>query len=161
MWHDCTQRSTQTTAVDMDAQALGDEGAEGSDDDEFDMPGFIETFDHMLPCLEAMSAHAEAVKDARVHWLQPSEDEVERLRALSRTRPLTGAEVALLIYEDGSSAILGCQAPPSVCWRGLRKAVRARGIVVFWLRVAAERSYAADGPGRRRDAEEFLADFGS
>eukprot|EP00966_Prymnesium_polylepis_P237127 5484445-Prymnesium_polylepis.1 len=145
----------------MDMQALGGDGAEGSDDDEFDMPGLLESFERMLPSIEAMSAHAEAVKDARVHWLQPSDDEAERLRALSRTRPLTGAETTLLMYEDGSSAIFGFQAPPSVCWRALRKAIRARGIVVFWLRVAAERSYAADGPGRLRDAEEFLADFGS
>jgi hypothetical protein len=141
-------------------QSLSDEGAQSSDD-EFDMAGFLESFERVLPSLEAISAHAEAVKDARVHWLQPSEDEAKRLRALSRTRPLTGAETTLLMYEDGSSAILGCQAPPSVCLRGLRKAVRARSIVVFWLRLTTERSYAPDGPGRRRDAQEYLADFGS
>jgi hypothetical protein len=140
----------------MQEDALG--GAD--DDDEFDMPGFLETFERMLPLLEAESARAEAVKESRVHWLRPSGAEAERLRALSLTRPLTGSETSLLMYEDGSAALMGLHAPPSVCWRALRKAVRARGIAVFWLRVTAERSYAPDGPGRRRDAEDFRTCFG-
>ena len=109
--------------------------------------------------MENMSGRAEKIRNARVHWLAREEREAERLLALYFTRPLTGAETRLLLYEDGTSGILGYSAPPSVCWRALRRAVRARAVVVFWLRVAVERLYAPGGPGRIRDTEAFQTDL--
>jgi len=120
---------------------------------------FVQYMSRVCNNINEMCINAENTRKSRVHWLKPDGQEAERLLALRRTRPLTGYETSLLLYHDGTSEIIGMSAPPSVCWRGLRKAVRARGIVVFWLRLTAERCYAEGGPGRLRDARDFEAEF--
>jgi len=48
-----------------------------------------------------------------------------------------------------------------VRWELIRRAVRARGIVVFWMGEAARSACAVDGAGRRADAAAFAGEFGS
>ena len=44
-------------------------------------------------------------------------------------------------------------------WQLVRRAVRARPIVFFWLQEAMRSSCADGGPGRRADAQAFASDF--
>jgi|EP00966_Prymnesium_polylepis_P052366 hypothetical protein len=51
------------------------------------------------------------------------------------------------------------QTVPGLRWHLVRAAMmRARPIAVFWLKVVAEKQYAASGAGRKRDLEAFEAD---
>lgn len=44
-------------------------------------------------------------------------------------------------------------------WEAMRRAVRMREIVNFWLRVTSENTCAPGGAGRQRDLDEFSSDF--
>lgn len=48
-----------------------------------------------------------------------------------------------------------------VRWELVRRAVRARGVVVFWMGEAARSACAVDGAGRRADAAVFADEFGA
>ena len=46
-----------------------------------------------------------------------------------------------------------------VRWTFLRRVVRARGVLVFWMGEVAKRACAPGGPGRKADAAAFKAEF--
>ena len=46
-----------------------------------------------------------------------------------------------------------------VRWTFLRRVVRARGVLVFWMGEVAKRACAPGGPGREADAAAFKAEF--
>jgi len=48
-----------------------------------------------------------------------------------------------------------------VRWELVRRAVRARRVVVFWMGEAARSACAVEGDGRRADAAAFAAEFGA
>ena len=140
-------------------QAYIDDASDGASDGEDDDTINLNTIGLISDDFARIVMRAEAVRASRVHWLDPDSSEAERLRQKSQTRPLSAKETSLLLYHDGSAGILGISAPPAVCWNALRKAVKARAIVIYWLGHAAERSCAEGGPGRVRDAKEFAVEF--
>jgi hypothetical protein len=89
------------------------------------------------------------------HFFKPDERVAEALRNKAAGGvPLTANETSLLMFEDGSSYMLGITTAckhPSVLWRGIRKLVKARAVAIFWQRVTVERTHAPGGVAWERD----------
>eukprot|EP00966_Prymnesium_polylepis_P131395 3039221-Prymnesium_polylepis.2 len=78
--------------------------------------------------------------------------------------PLIGGTVAGMVVEpddalDAGSTVACIRRPMPLRWEAVRRAVRARAVANFWLEWSSERACAPGGAGRKRDFEEFAADF--
>jgi hypothetical protein len=74
----------------------------------------------------------------------------------------TGLTIKCLKYlHDNGFSLKGVdiEEKVQVCWEMIREIVRARAIVVFWLNKTTVKSYSKDGPGRKRDRQEFVQEF--
>lgn len=86
----------------------------------------------------------------RNHFLRPDSEEEARLRSKEK---LSGPETCELMYHDGSLDMFGLvMTPPvKVLWKGLRRLVKARGIVVYWQELAVQRACGIGGRAYEED----------